>query len=511
MREVKMPRLSDSMEVGKIIEWKVEEGDEVHVGDILADIESDKATLEFECFHDGVFAKKVHEEGDEVPAGEVIAYLAEEGEEVEEAPAAEEQLAEAEAEQEPEESAAEEEEEAEETEEAEAEAEAPEEAEAEAPEEAEAPKEEKAPAAPAAETEKGRTAISPYARKLAEKHGIDYTNIEGSGPGGRIIARDIEGVREGKPSRREEEAPEARREKPKPEKEINAEPLAKVVAEKYGIDLSSVKGTGRDGRITVADVQAARPKEAEKEKRPSPPDQELPALEVSEDEAEVEEASFRLRTQAQRVTAAKHAIPHFYVTHAPEVTGLLEKKEELKEGFGASITHMVMLACLRTLGDHPKLNRSYDRGKIYNWKGVHLGLAIDTDQGLTVAVLHDAQDMSFQDLVKGTKDLVSKARENRLSAEERRHPTFVITNMGMYDVDEFEAIINPPAPLTLAVASILDQPVVRTGEVLPGKVMRMTLSCDHRIVEGAAAARFMSDLKNALNEPDELLAEVLGG
>ena len=491
MREVKMPRLSDSMEVGKIIEWKVEEGDEVHVGEILADIESDKATLEFECFHDGVFAKKVHEEGDEVPAGEVIGYIAEEGEEIEELPGAEEETAESEEKASGEKG---EEEEAVEAEEAEAEKET---------EDAEEEKE--------VEEEVGRPAISPYARKLAEEYGVDYTTLEGSGPGGRIIARDIKGAREGKPSRREKKAPEAREKKPGGAKEVPAEPLAEVLASEYGVELSSVKGTGRGGRITVGDVLDARPEAGREEGRPSLPDQELPALDVSEDEAEVEEASFRLRTQAHRVTAAKHAIPHFYVTEAPEVSQLLEHRDVLKERFGASVTHAVMLACLRTLADYPNLNRSYDRGKIFNWKGIHLGLAIDTDHGLTVAVIRNAQELSLEELVDKTKELVEKARENRLSAEERRHPTFVITNMGMYDVEEFQAIINPPAPVTLAVASILNQPIVRTGEVRPGKVMRLTLSCDHRIVEGAAAARFMSALKDTLEEPEELLKGIQGG
>jgi pyruvate dehydrogenase E2 component (dihydrolipoamide acetyltransferase) len=236
-----------------------------------------------------------------------------------------------------------------------------------------------------------------------------------------------------------------------------------------------------------------------------PADEELPALEVSEEEAEVEEAPFRLKTQARRVTAAKHVIPHFYVTMGADVTRLLERRAELKAKMGATVTHLVMLACLRALRQHPQINRTWDRGRIIRWKHVNLGLAVETEQGLTVAVLPQAEDLPLPEIVARTVALAERARQGRLAPDDRRHPTFVISNLGMYGVEAFEAILNPPASVTLAVASALAAPVVRGGGIYVGTVMRLTASCDHRIIDGAAAAKFLRDLKALLENPETLL------
>jgi len=451
MYEVTMPKLSDSMETGQVVEWKVKEGDAVHEGDVLAEVESDKATLELECFHNGLLAKVVHREGDEVPVGEVIAYIADEGEAAEAPPA-----------------------------------EKPKE---QAPKKPEAkpkptkPKEEERPAPPRAE---GRIAISPYARKLAEDKGVDVSALKGSGPGGRIVAADVE----------------AATTKPVPSKP-SVEPMARTVAEKRRVDLSKVTGTGEGGRITVDDVLAAA-EAAEPPARPSP-DEELPPIQASPDEADVEDAPFRTKTQARRVTASKHVIPHFYMTNGVDVTRLFERKDELKEKHGATITHALMLACLKAIEQHPEVNRSYDRGRIIKWKGVNLGLAVDTEQGLTVAVLRDAQGLSLAEIVERTTPLVERARSGKLSAEERAHPTLTITNLGMFDVEQFEPIINPPSSLTLGVPSALPAAIVRDERIFIGRVMRLTVSCDHRIIEGVLAARFLKTLKDLLEAPDALL------
>jgi pyruvate dehydrogenase E2 component (dihydrolipoamide acetyltransferase) len=500
MYEIKMPRLSDSMEVGQIVEWKVEEGDEVQQGQNLADIESDKATMELECFHDGTIAKIMYAEGEEVEVGEIIAYLAEPGEE-EEAPAEEEA---------PEETPEEEEAEPEEPGEEEPEEEAVE-TPAEVQEE-EAEEEVEAGAEPEAAGEEGeRVRISPYARKLAEEHDVDYSGIEGSGPDGRIIARDIKEATGGEITDEEESAAEkeAAEEGTEKKEEASAEPLAEVLAEQYGVDLSRVTGSGIDGRITADDVLSARgaaegAETEEKEAAPSP-EEELPELKVDEDEAEVEEAPFRLRTQARHVIATKHAVPHFYVTRGADVTDLIGRKDDLKENYDATLTHVIMLASVRALAEHPDINRSYDRGRIIDWNNVNLGLAVNTPKGLTVAVLQKAEELGLQEISDRTSALVEKAREGNLSPEERRHPTFVITNLGMFDVEEFQAILNPPAAVTVAVSSALPTPVVRDGEVEAGTVMKLTLSCDHRIVDGVGAAKFLRTLKDLLEDPESLL------
>lgn len=488
MYEITMPKLSDSMEEGKIIEWKVQEGDEVHEGDTLAEIESDKAAMELECFHDGVLAKILRGDDQEAPVGAVIGYIAAEGEEVPQEEEAEKPQAE---EQPPEEK--------------EAEAQPP--PEEEAKEEAAAEEEEEKPPPRPAPAPGERPAASPYARKLAEETGVDLAQVEGSGPGGRIIARDVEAAAEGKPKREAEKPkPKAAEKKPRAEaKAVDAEPMARALAEKYDIELARLAGTGLAGRVTVDDVLAAR-EETEPTPQPEPSaDEELPPLEVSDEEADVEDAPFRLKTLARRVVASKHVIPHFYLTRGADVTRLLGRKDELKHKHGATITHLVMLACLKALGEHPGLNRSYDRGKVFTWKGIHLGLAVDTPAGLTVAVLRDAQDLSLAAIAERTGKLVEKARGRGLSAEERRHPTFTISNLGMFGVEHFQPIINPPSAVTLAVASALPRPIADGEAIRVGTVMGLTMSCDHRIVDGAGAARFLADLRALLEEPDRLL------
>jgi pyruvate dehydrogenase E2 component (dihydrolipoamide acetyltransferase) len=462
-----MPRLSDSMEEGKIIKWKVKAGDAVREGDVLADIESDKAVMELECFRDGRIAEIVLGDGAEVAVGQAIAYIAVAGEEVA-VPAS-------------------------------------------------VPRADAKPAAAvtappvakeiAAAPTEARIAISPYARKLAESRGIDYTKIKGTGPHGRIMAEDIEqaarAVAQAQPPRIEP-APVRRATAEAPPAEPDMEPLAAALAKRFRVDPAALRGTGPHGMILVDDVVAvlcARPQPAAK----PPADEELPALEVSEDEATVEEASFRLKTQARHVTAAKHVIPHFYVTASADVSRLMARRAELKAKIGATVTHLVMLASLKALRAHPEINRTWDRGRIIRWKHVNLGLAVETEQGLTVAVLAAAENLDLSEIVRRTTDLAARAREGRLAAEDRRHPTFVISSLGMYEVEEFQAILNPPASVTLAVASVQAAPVIRDGGIYVGKVMRLTASCDHRVVDGVGAARFLQDLKRFMENPETLL------
>lgn len=508
MYDVTMPKLSDSMEEGKIIEWKVKEGDAVKEGDVLAEVESDKATMELECFHDGVIGEIVKGDGAEVPVGEVIARIAGKAEEPKAGKRAPEEK-----EKKPEKKA----ETPAGTKKAPEEAKAEEEATSEKEEAEEEGKETRVREVEAKEEGKkgGRVAISPYARKLAEKKGVDYTRLKGSGPGGRIIARDIEEAakdeapektyKEEKAPANEEKNPD-REEMPKARREAEAEPAARVLAEKRGVDLRGLEGTGTGGRITVEDVKAASAGKAEAKPRPVQ-EEKLPALETGEDEAEVEDAPFRLKTQARRVTASKRIIPHFYLTCAAEVTALMSRVEGLKKEQGATLTQLVMLAVLKVLEKHPEINRSYDQDRVIRWKNVNLGLAVQTDQGLTVAVVPKAQKLSFKELVERSRAVIERARNGKLTSEDRRHATFTISNLGMFHVEQFESIINPPSSVTLAVASVLDVPVVKDGKVQPGKVMKLTASCDHRIVDGVTAARFMSDLQLALEHPDDLLIQ----
>jgi pyruvate dehydrogenase E2 component (dihydrolipoamide acetyltransferase) len=436
MYEVTMPKLSDSMQEGKIIAWKVKPGARVREGDVLAEVESDKATMELECFHSGVLSKVVHGDGSEVPVGEVIGYIDPEAK----GAGAEKQRAAAEPP---------------------AQKPAPKEKPPEAPK---APAPRPVPATAGAET---RVAASPRARKLAQEKGIDLSQVKGSGPGGRIIAQDVEALAPGR-----------------------ASPVEKPSA-----------------AVAAPERPPAEPPPAETRPAIKPsPDEELPAIDVTEEEAEVVEAPYRLKTQARRVTAAKHVIPHFYITRSIDVTRLFARKEDLKQKYGATITHLIMLAALKALKLHPEANRSYDRGRIIKWKGINLGLAVDADEGLTVAVIRNAQGLSLKEIVERTRALVEKARSGKLSPEERRHPTFTVSSLGMFDVEQFEPIINPPSAITLAVASALTAPVVEGDAIKVGRVMKLTLSCDHRIIDGVTAAKFLAELKRLLENDEELLA-----
>ncbi len=422
MYEVTMPKLSDSMTAGKIIEWKVKEGQPVREGQTIAEVESDKAAMELECFHSGILSKIVKGDGAEVAVGEVIAYIAADGEAAAEP---NEDLAKVRANPRKVRSQAE-----------------------PTPTAAQAPSPKSAAAKAAA-----RIPISPYARKLLEESGIDLGTIKGSGPGGRVIAADVESA---------------------------------VVGAKHALPL---RGEG-------APTPTPR--------RPSP-DDDLPPIEVAPGEADVEEASFRMKTQARLVTASKRTIPHFYVTRSVEMHGIVARKEGLKARYGATITHVIMFACLKALAAHPEVNRSYDRGRIIKWKGINLGLAVETDQGLTVVVIPNAQRLGLKELADSVRALVERARADKLTAEDRRHPTFTISNLGMFDVEQFEPIIAPPSAITLAVSSILPTPVVRDGKLEAREVMKLTISCDHRVIDGVQAAKFLRDLGAALEDADGLL------
>jgi pyruvate dehydrogenase E2 component (dihydrolipoamide acetyltransferase) len=297
-----------------------------------------------------------------------------------------------------------------------------------------------------------------------------------------------------------------------PGERIAVSPAARKLAEEKGIDVRRLKGSGPRGRILTVDVEkaAAEKHAGQVESQPtakSSVQEELPMLDVTHDEANVEEIPFRMKTMVRRLVAAQRDIPHFYLTGGVDVTALMKHMDELKEKQGATVTHVVILACLKTLERHPEVNRSYNRDRMITWKSVNLGLAVDTDKGLTVGVMPRAQGLSLREIVERTRALVDAAVTGRLSVEQRRHPTLTITNLGMFGVEEFAPVINPPSSVTLAVGAALEKPVVKDGQVRVGKVMNLTLSCDHRALDGAAAARFLKDLKTLLEDPDRLLAD----
>ncbi len=442
---VEMPKLSDTMEEGVLSAWQAEEGDEVSAGDVIAQVETDKATMDLEVFDDGVLLKKVVGEGQAVPLGSLIAVLGDAGEDISDlladhgANGAPETAA-----PETEETEAEESEAEEETDET-TEKEDVETRHAASPDEVET-EEETAAEAPSGN---GRIKASPLARRLAGEHGIDLAGVDGSGPQGRIVKRDIE-------ARLAEGAPEE---------------------------------------------EAAAPQPAFQ-----------PAGEA-EAAYETESISQMRKAIARRLAESKFTAPHFYLTVEIDT----EKAEALRADLNAlteeqekprlSFNDLITKACALALKAHPQVNAAYlaEQGEIRYYRAAHVAVAVAIDEGLLTPVIRHADRKGLGQIAEETKALAEKARSGKLQPAEYEGSTFTTSNLGMYGITEFTAIINPPNACLLAIGAIRDVPVVSGGEVVPGRRMRLTLSCDHRVVDGATGADFLATLKQYLEAPMSLM------
>lgn len=468
---ITMPRLSDTMESGTIIKWNVKEGDKVSAGDVVADVETDKATMEMAVYDDGTVAKIAVPEGKSVSVGTVIAVLAEQGEDLKEAAASVDGAAAAEA--------------------------AP-------PKTRETPREEEVraaagavmtevsqaqpkPATAAAGTSQvaaeaagkaavpdgGRVRVSPVARRLAEEHDIDLRSIEGTGPGGRIIKRDVlnaiqaaeETAAAVPPSARPQAAEEARREEA---------PLAT--------------------RVPVAAPQQA--------------------LAGAMLEARSVQLSNMRQTIARRLVESKQTIPHYQVTYTFNMDPLLELRSALNEqlkpqGVKLSVNDFLVRACALAIHQHPEFNASWGEDHLEIHGEVNIGIAIslpaERGGGLVVATIRNADQKGLRVISYESKMLAEKARTRGLSLQEMADSTFTISNLGMYGVDNFTAIINPPNSAILAVGTAVKKPVVRNDELTIGHEMSATLSCDHRIIDGAMAAEYLQTLRQLIENPATLM------
>jgi len=415
MPDVNMPKLSDTMEEGSIVEWKKSSGDEVHKGDVLAEVESDKATFDLEAETDGKLEILV-EKGVPAKVGAPIARIGAGGGEAAPAPAP--------------------------TPEKKAPPASKKEAQAE-------PKPEPAPAA-------ARTPSSP--------------NNGQSAPA-----------------------------------EIKASPLAKRMAEEMGVDLRAVSGTGPDGRIVKEDVIAAAGN-ARPERRRAP----APAAPAGPD-VEIVEPTRMQATIAKRMAEAKQTVPNFNVTVEARVDEAVKLRQQLKEAVpGAekvTMTDMLMRACALALRKFPEVNTSWVDGRFQRKRSINIGLAVPPSQGLglLVPVVHDVDHKDLIQISIESRQVIERARTGRPGEHDLSGGTFSISNLGMYGVDEFVAIINPPESAILAVGAIKDVPVVEDGKIVPGKVMRMTLSVDHRVFYGQTAAQFMAEVRRLIENPVTLV------
>ena len=467
-----MPKMGYDMREGTVVRWYKQEGEEVARGEVIADIETDKATVEFEAYTGGILHSRVATEGIPVAVGDAIAIIAEPGEVVDGASP-----------------------------------ETSEEPQPVATDVAEATSVQPATAAPARQG--GEVRASPIARRLARERGIDLTLVTGTGPGGRVVEKDVV---EYVPA---EAAVPA-------EGWVKASPLARRLAQEQGIDLSTVTGTGPGGRVVESDILGLETPAVEAGDSERPTRQEAVVLEPSEEVFEASPAApptipaqervelSRMRQAIARVTVdSKQQAPHFYVTADIDMGRAMELRREINDALPdegrVSVNDLVLKACAITLGRFPKFNAFYREDHLQFNSSINIGIAISLEAGLMVPGISDCGNKSLAEIAAASKDLISRANSGSLRNDEYSGTTFSVSNLGMFDVDNFAAIIFPPHAAVLAVGTVKEQPVVRDGQLAVGQVMKATLSTDHRVADGAEAARCLVEIKSLLEKPINLL------
>lgn len=438
--EIKMPRLSDTMEAGTLVKWYVKEGEQVESGQVLADIETDKATMEMPTYDAGKVAKIMLKAGANVAVGETVMILAEEGESVEEAVKSIGSSS----------SSA-----------GEAKSEA---SESGSPKPSSASTTATATASPAPTSNgaassngsTGRMLVSPLARRIAEENELDLKSIKGSGPQGRIIKRDVL----------------AALGQDEPSQDVAVGAAASAPAPAMAM---AAPTTPLGGKVALSNMR---------------------------------------QTIAKRLVESKNTIPHYQVSVSVNADPLLDLRitlnEQLKsQNVKLSVNDFLVRACALAIHQHPHFNAAWKSDSLQIGEHVNIGVAVALPEerggGLVVATLRNADRKGLRQISAETKALADKARGKGLSLEEMSDSTFTISNLGMYEVDFFTAIINPPNAAILAVGAAMKKPVVRNDELTIGHEMSCTLSCDHRIIDGASGARFLSTLKGMLENPATLL------
>ncbi len=410
--KIEMPKLSDTMEEGVIAKWNVKEGDKIEAGDIIAEVETDKATMDVEAFDAGIMLKIIPGEGDAVPLGGLIAVIGEEGEDISALLSDGDSSSEA--------------------------------------------KE-----APASSEPEKETAIEAK----------ETTTANSSSDSDRV----------------------------------KASPLAKKIAEDKGIDLSKVNGSGPDGRIVKKDVEdfkATSSKEAKSSISAAPLRTSFKSLESRE----VKVSQMR-KVIARRLSESKFTNPHFYETVDVDMKSAIAARSSMNAANDVKISFndIVVKACAVALTRHQAINSSWNDDVIVEHADVNIAVAVAIDEGLMTPVINHVDQKGFLQISSETRELAGLARDRKLAPEQMEGSTFTISNLGMFGIEEFTAIINPPNACILAVGAIRDVPVVENGAVVPGKRMKITLSSDHRIVDGAKAAKFLNEVRTLLENPISML------
>ncbi len=398
-----MPKLSDTMEEGRIVAWHKKVGDKVSAGEIIAEVETDKATLELESYFDGVLLHIAVKEGEPVPVGAMIAIIGEEGEDISALLTQTSEKTDKQTAEQPTEVAVEQK---------------------ETPTQVTVTEE-------VIPEEDRRIKASPLARRLAKEKGIPLEAVKGSGPGGRIIKRDIE---------------------------------AYVAA--------------MEKEVAVAAVNY----------------QDIPITQMR-------------KTIAKRLAQSKFTAPHYYLTIDIRMDKAVAFREQLNQiaSVKISFNDIIVKACAIALKKHPIINASWLEDKIRIYHDVHIGVAVALEDGLVVPVIRNADKKGLEEIAKESQTLAEKARNKGLQPQDYEGATFTVSNLGMFGIESFTAIINPPNVCILAVGKIRDAVIVEEGNIKVAKQMRVTLSCDHRVVDGAEGAKFLQTLKSLLEEPMRML------
>jgi len=414
---IEMPKLSDTMTEGTLIKWHKKVGDQIEIGDVLAEVETDKATMEMEAFDEGVLTEILIQEGEKAPVNAVIAVLG--GDSAASAPA---------------------------------------------PVAAAAPAvKESAPAAPApvaaaaapVSTSGERLKVSPLARKIAVEQGIDLNAVAGSGPAGRIVKKDLAGA---------SAAPAA------------AKPAAPA---------------------PVATAPTA----------PAP----AAILPVAKDGDQIVELSSMRKVIASRLLTSKQTIPHFYLHVEVDAAPLMALRKQVNDqatqthGNKYTVNDFILKAVINASQTVPAVNASFAGDKIVNFKHVGLSVAIAVEDGLVTPVIKEAETKSLLQISREVKDFAVRAKDKKLKPAEFDGGTITVSNLGAWGIESFDAIVNPPQAAILSVGAAIEKPVVKNGQIVPGLRMNLGLSCDHRVVDGAVAAQFLSEIKKLVEQPALML------
>jgi pyruvate dehydrogenase E2 component (dihydrolipoamide acetyltransferase) len=427
---IEMPKLSDTMTEGTVVRWLKKEGEEVEIGDIIAEIETDKATMEMEAFDEGILSKISVPEGGKAPVGSAIAILLEDGES----------------------------------------------------EEATAPS--PAESAPAALPN-----TPPAAAKALESAAATVNKSQTPAP------------------------------TPTDGERIKASPLAKKIAESEGVDLTAVSGTGPGGRIVKADVVAAPPASSPAPAPTAPAASPTPAVAqapaaispVAEGADQIVELSSMRKIIAERLLTSKISIPHFYLHLEVDAAPLMALRKQINaqseasHGNKYSVNDFVVKALINASVTVPEANASFNGDHIVQFAHVGISVAIAVDDGLVTPVVKNAEQKSLLAISKEIKEMAVRAHDKKLAPNEFDGGTVTISNLGAWGIESFDAIVNPPQAVILSVGGIIEKPVVKDGEIVPGLRMNLGVSCDHRVVDGAVGAKFLGEIKRLLENPALML------